>query len=371
MRKWEEKYEKLKNGEFDTKIDELKLKVDEKKATREEYQEYQKLSQAKQSISKVENVIAYREKLSLLLEDIKKEEQARKDMQKASEESLKIEEELKGIEEELKTVFDELKDKSLTPEKKVELESKKSELEGKRNDNNKRYLENQAVLKTNLERTEKFKGEDLESLKLDTSSKISKCNMVANSLVNGLSWDSIDLKLENWKNRKFTQKDEKSVDPIEAARRAREQKVKEFKLNPDLDKEFGELDSDLENNNKPDLTFADKHPRLAKIGNFFKGIKDKITRKAKSETENTETKEPAKKEEKTKEEPKKLKDDFKDYIKYVAEYGEQEARKKQLQEKFGRTDKKQPVMTEKGRQSLKEIDETVKRIQEENEGPEL
>ena len=46
MRKWEEKYEKLKNGEFDARIDELKQKVDEKKATREEYAEYQKLSVA-------------------------------------------------------------------------------------------------------------------------------------------------------------------------------------------------------------------------------------------------------------------------------------------------------------------------------------
>ena len=199
MRKWEEKYEKLKNGEFDARIDELKQKVDEKKATREEYAEYQKLSVAKGNVGKVQNIIEYREKLKSILEDIKKENQEREALKKANEEREKIEEELKGIQEELKSITVQLKDKSLTPEKRAQLEAKKAELKGKRDDNTKKYLANQEALKTGLSRTGKYKDydeKDLENLKFETSSKISKCNMVANSLVSGLSWDSIDLKLE-------------------------------------------------------------------------------------------------------------------------------------------------------------------------------
>lgn len=41
MNKWEDKYEKLKNGEFDARIDELKDKANNKTATKEEYKEYE------------------------------------------------------------------------------------------------------------------------------------------------------------------------------------------------------------------------------------------------------------------------------------------------------------------------------------------
>lgn len=50
MSKWEDKYEKLKNLEFDARIDELKEKKSNKTATREEYKEYEKLSKAKNNL---------------------------------------------------------------------------------------------------------------------------------------------------------------------------------------------------------------------------------------------------------------------------------------------------------------------------------
>ena len=404
MRKWEEKYEKLKNGEFDARIDELKQKVDEKKATREEYAEYQKLSVAKGNVGKVQNIIEYREKLKSILEDIKKENQEREALKKANEEREKIEEELKGIQEELKSITVQLKDKSLTPEKRAQLEAKKAELKGKRDDNTKKYLANQEALKTGLSRTGKYKDydeKDLENLKFETSSKISKCNMVANSLVSGLSWDSIDLKLDNWaKDRKLTPKDEKSKDPIEAARRAREAKVKGFKLDPDIDKEFEdepkEPKSDKpehEEGGKLDRTFADKHPRLARIGNFFKGIRDKIMRNEKDEVHNTETKKPVRKEEpevteKAKNEGREVVDlGFKEYIKVVAEKGYEvadadleAARKEELKARlkafrqengYGPKPGEETKLTPEGREALRRIDEQVRRIKEEQDGPEL
>lgn len=147
---------------------------------------------------------------------------------------------------------------------------------------------------------------------------------------------------------------------------------------------------------KPALTFADKHPRLAKIGNFFKGIKDKFIKKGKEETKNTETKEPDKKEEKPVEEKKAgekaqetkgITDKFYDRIKEVAEKGyvkadedKEAARKDDLrarltafreQNGYGPKQGEEIVFTQEGRDALREIDDTVRRIQEEQEGPEL
>lgn len=79
MNKWEDKYEKLKNGEFDARIDELKDKANNKTATKEEYKEYEKLSKSKNNLGKVENVLEYREKLKEELNELKQEVETRKD----------------------------------------------------------------------------------------------------------------------------------------------------------------------------------------------------------------------------------------------------------------------------------------------------
>ena len=59
MNKQEDKYSKLKNGEFDARIDELKDKANNKTATKEEYKEYEKLSKSKNNLGKVENVLEH------------------------------------------------------------------------------------------------------------------------------------------------------------------------------------------------------------------------------------------------------------------------------------------------------------------------
>lgn len=316
MRKWEEKYEKLKNGEFDARIDELKLKVDERKATKEELKEYESLSKSKGNIDKVQNVIEFRKSKELFLEDIKKELQIRDNAKKANEESIKIEVELAQIQQDMENIAKKLKDKNLSPEERTKLENRSTELKSKREENNKKYTENQAALKEGLNRNGKLKDysdKELEELKLKTGAEISKCNMVANKLVNGFSWDSIDLALDNWDNRKFTSKDEKLKHAVEQARK---EKVENFEINIDPDKD----------DNKPDLTFADKHPRLAKVANFFKGLKDRFIKK-----ENVEKVQPS--QPLNNEEVKRSTDsEFKDYIKYVAEYGEKDARKEQLKD---------------------------------------
>lgn len=92
MNKWEDKYSKLKNGEFDARIDELKDKANNKTATKEEYKEYEKLSKSKNNLGKVENVLEYREKLKEELNELKQEVETRKDAVLANQESKKLEE---------------------------------------------------------------------------------------------------------------------------------------------------------------------------------------------------------------------------------------------------------------------------------------
>ena len=87
MNKWEDKYEKLKNGEFDARIDELKDKANNKTATKEEYKEYEKLSKSKNNLGKVENVLEYREKLKEELNELKQEVETRKDAVLANQET--------------------------------------------------------------------------------------------------------------------------------------------------------------------------------------------------------------------------------------------------------------------------------------------
>jgi len=57
MSKWEDKYEKLKSGEFNDRIDELKQKVEDRNATREELKEYKTLSKSKENLNQVNQII--------------------------------------------------------------------------------------------------------------------------------------------------------------------------------------------------------------------------------------------------------------------------------------------------------------------------
>lgn len=327
MRNWEEKYEKLKNGDFDDRIDELKAKVGAKTATREEFQEYEKLSKARGNVEKVKNVLEYRDKNKTLLEAVKEEIKLREEMKKANEETIKLEVELAGIEQNIENITKALKDKSLTPERRTELEMEKTELESKIDNNNKKYVENQKLLQSGLNRDGKLKDyseKDLEVLKLEVGAKISKCNLVARSLVNGLSWDSIDLKLDNM----YTKKDKKFKNADKTQKLAnKENKVVEEKEDLDIisSEENLRKNEELRNKKEKKEEFENKHPRLAKIGNWFRKIfkRDMMLPEGKDESKDVE---PLEEESKI----KKSDESFKEYIKLVAEYGYKDAKKEGL-----------------------------------------
>ena len=177
--------------------------------------------------------------------------------------------------------------------------------------------------------------------------------MIANSLVNGLSWDSIDLKLDKWKS--LTNKGQK------LSKKDKDSEKADIHTNEDVDiissEEKMRKNEELRAQKEKQAKFAEEHPRLAGIRNWFRKIfkKDKLLPESTEEIE-VATEEP---EANSKGESDQS---FKEYIRYVAEYGENEARKKQLREKMGRPDRK-AAMSQDGRSSLRSIEERAKELQ--------
>lgn len=334
MNKWEDKYEKLKNGEFDARIDELKDKANNKTATKEEYKEYEKLSKSKNNLGKVENVLEYREKLKEELNELKQEVETRKDAVLANQESKKLEEELVKITEEIIKTEKELKDPEIKEDRKNELLAKREELYGKRDENNSRYAKAQKALEGEFSREGELKNlskKEIEDKALLLKTRMSKCNMVAKNLLNGASWDTINLKLDNWdKDKRFTRKkDEKSV---ENTKNENSNLEKEVSGNASLENKSEELDerdlfsdskSEAYNKNKQ-LMFEKKHPRLAKIQSWFKkmfGKEEKMLPEPeeKGKSEKIKAASALNKTEESKEQDEDK--SFREYIKAVAEKG--------------------------------------------------
>lgn len=334
MNKWEDKYEKLKNGEFDARIDELKEKKSNKTATREEYKEYEKLSKAKNNLGKVENVLEYREKLKEDLKDLKQEIEIRRDAVLANLESKELEEELAKITEEIIKTEKELKDPEIKEDRKNELLAKREELYGKRDENNSRYAKAQKALEGEFSREGELKNlskKEIEDKALLLKTRMSKCNMVAKNLLNGASWDTIDLKLDNWdKDKRFTRKkDEKSVENTKTENSNLE---KEVSGNASLENKSEELDerdvfsdskAEAYNKNKQ-LMFEKKHPILAKIQSWFKKMSGKEEKmlpepEEKGKSEKIKAASALNKTEESKEQDEDK--SFREYIKAVAEKG--------------------------------------------------
>ena len=174
--------------------------------------------------------------------------------------------------------------------------------------------------------------EELETSKTEIATTISKCNLVCEGLFNGLDWDAIGKKIEDFEQKVFKSKDGKLKEEKEKLKKAREEEKEKF--------EFDETELDLDNDdfeiigdNLPTPTFEEKHPRLAKIKKWFKNI---FTRENKQDVQELEEKD------EKRQDNKKEDISFKDYIKQIAERGTEEekaakaARKQELLEKVGK-----------------------------------
>lgn len=358
-RSWEVEYEKYLNGDIDKLYDDLKIKLENKTISKDDYKQMQKIENVKANISKVTNILELRNHLQDKLKKLKDEkkkietlEAQEENIAKADKEAKKLEEELNKITGEKEKIQKDLKNPDLSADEKAKLEQNLVELDGKIKENNDKFSNNQKILdgkNSNVSNKEKFAThkKSVEKDIIGVSSKISKCNMVANNLMQGASWDSIDLKLENWKER-YTSK-EKIVEKVKGTSKEDVQKENTSKgidneENIDLSQKIEatteellkekEEDKDKEEKSLQEVSeFEKKHPRLAKIGKWFKDKWNKIRgNKNKEEKDNKDEKGKVEEEKTEQEETQSSdnnRDEFRQYLKDVAEKGmKQTAREK-------------------------------------------
>lgn len=382
-RNWEIQYEKYKSADTQVKLEELKNKLDAKTITRQEYDEYQKMLKIIDNLPKVDNVIEYMEKLDQDLSVLKEEIRAREEQRQIEEKRIKPENLEKELEANLNKQYEliakrkEINKKIVLSSDKQEIEKLKlekeevnqelSKLEIQAKQNNDIFVEMHSTKKENKKLTKaylaKYSDEDLRAKCFEISAMISKCNMVASNLMKGLSRDSLQVKLEGWKDKKFTSKE-----PLPLTRREKMAiKEENSSVNETEDKEETEEESTLYTNAKeenewvefprPLSEFEKAFPRLAKrfpklqenfIGKTMLAIKNRfrpIEEEKEEEQEDKqempeqlETNEPAENDsENSKEEEnsKTKKEKFMNYVKYdvleVAEKGIEQVQKEDLE----------------------------------------
>ena len=407
MSKWEDKYEQYKDGGIDNiiknktaQIKRTENRINKENERRdfknsEEYgkqqnkmkeleekkqktvEEKEKLEKVKERMPQITNVIEYRNKLKDELKDLKQELKARGNLEESKQKIHEAEKQIAEFQNEYEELSKQLRDPNLKPEKRAEIEGKQKEINEKMAKAQDDRQETEENLNKDLKQERKLSNlsnQELEEKIFNTQTRISKCNLVAHNLLNGLSWEEIDMKLEDWKDKKFTSKDGKISEKVNLAKGEREdsEKIEVIEFTSDIkdpneDNNIISSEEKLKENEKRMRRKARNEKiksGINKVKNWFRNI---FGRKQPELLEDKkEDKEPEQ------EDVKKPKDDFREYIKFVAEYGEdadkklQEARKAELKEKFGRTNEG-AKMTEKGRESLSDIDEKVKELQAENE----
>lgn len=347
MKNWKELYEKLKDKKLDSDLKDLSLKIENKTIKKEEYDEYKRLCRIKENMHKIKNLIEFKEILNEEQREISEEIKNRKErenQEKSSDIELEeLEKEQEKLNEEKSIIEKQLKNKELKEEEKTELSKKRIELIKKLEENSHNYMiiksKSNEKSSSNDNSKSKFKDmsyEELEIRRDNVLNKISKVNMAASRLVEGKSWNAIEVTLDNWtwKNRKLTSKDGKIKEKINNA--------KAMQGNTKTDLKQGNRESSAKGNRKPEnkennakgnkksenkesekeetslvvtSEFDKKHPVIAKIKNFFKGIGKGLYNIFYEVTE-----EKIKTEEKI-EENKKEDEDFKKYLKEIAEKG--------------------------------------------------
>lgn len=322
MNNWEEKYGSYKNGADKARYTELEEKGTSR--NREEQDEFKKMGKIMNNLVKVENIMDYKEKLDNNLEILKAEISLREGANNKEETRAKLESELEKIEFEMekiskrvKEINEKINNSETSAYEKVELESEKVMLTDKqdllkvyKNQNQIKFAENESTKNEGNPEFKNISTEDLRKQCFEIGSQLSKSNMVANNLMNGLSRASIEKKLEGWQDRKFTSKT-----PLPLTNKERKMlkentgnkdiKNKEVEVKEEENKEIDVEEKDLrgidvlastgeniksgfipateklgiDTEKMPALVdeFAKKHPKLAKIRDGFKNIMNKIS----------------------------------------------------------------------------------------------
>lgn len=299
-RNWEKEYEKYSDlTELETEISELNKKYENQTMTKEEFKQWEKSKALKENLPKVKNIIELREKLSAENKQIKEELESRKNLVMINKENEKLENELIALEAIRIDLEEKMKDKNLSEEQKNDLNKEYALNEAKISKNNELYGQTQEKLaqSSGMIKNSKISNEELEEKSINIQTKISKCNLACNKLMKGFSWKSIDLALESFKDAKFT------------ANKQQTQKIKKVKEALQIPKTGKQ---------QKGLIVSEKTSFLNKVKGFFSKVADKaksLKEKFIKKKDNLSDLE----EEVTEEIPKE--DDFRKYLKEVAEKG--------------------------------------------------
>ncbi len=350
-KKWEKQYKEYETT-IDTKLSDLENKIKDKSIKREEYIEYQKLLKIKNNMPQLKNLSEYILKVEEIREKIEDELVNRnnpKDIDKSELDKLDLEDE--KINAKIMSIQKQLKDSKLSETQKTVLkEELRQEIENKRENNNK-YSAIYNKDKEAKEETEftKMSSKELRDAHKKLCMKISKSHYFGKKLLEGQKLQDVNLRYDKEVDEsKFTHNlnINKIIENRKkfSAKGKQAQKLEELK---DVSKEDIELKVEKNENDKnsektsrklnlenvkkeinveevdkedkkeeeslvPVSEFDQKHPRIAKIKNFFKGIKDKVTAKLNKEEpkaeEKPETEEKSKLEEKHEVEEKQKED---------------------------------------------------------------
>lgn len=252
-RNWEIQYEKYKTSEMKTKFEELKDKFERKTITKEENAEYQKMKKVMGNVPKVDNIKEYMDKLESDLTALKEEYRARKQEEQEAQGEISYE----NLDKEINQNLEE-QDKLLAKRKEnnkqiaqstdkeeiarlkaenADIDQELSKLKFQAAQNNKAFIETQeknaqkaTAPKLTKAYLAKYSDEDLRTKCFEISTMLSKCNMIASNLMKGLSIDAIQVKLEGWKERKFTSKDSLPLTRKEKEAQAQAQSQSQTKI---------------------------------------------------------------------------------------------------------------------------------------------
>ena len=139
MSKWENKYKKIKSGDYDTAINNLKQKIDNKTINKDEYKIYEKLNKAKSNLPSVEKIIEYRNKVISFRKDLDNEIELRKLAVKTNEKMKKLDKKMEELEKKEKEIENKIKNADKNSKEYKELYDEQKKLREDRNANNSEF----------------------------------------------------------------------------------------------------------------------------------------------------------------------------------------------------------------------------------------
>ena len=221
-KRWRVWYENYKGPNVQAKFEELKAKIQNKTISKEEYAEYQKMQKIMGNLPKVDNLIEFIDKLEGELEAYKEEYTTRankpntisvENLEKEMNLNMKQQDDLitkrKEINKKIAATTDREEIARLESEKE-NINQDLSKLRFQADRNNKEFAKiksEKPEIQQSNNKFSRYSDEQLKTRCFEISSMLSKCDMVATNLMKGLSIDSIQVKLEGWKDKKFTAKD--------------------------------------------------------------------------------------------------------------------------------------------------------------------